>query len=97
MRKERRNLDSNFKARIAIEALREHKTINQLAADHELHPNQISVWKKQLLEGSTEIFRQGKTSEQKPDSKLTDELYKQIGQLKVELDWLKKKSDQFMR
>ena len=97
MRKERRNLDSNFKARIAIEALREHKTINQLAADHELHPNQISVWKKQLLEGSTEIFRQGKTPEQKPDSKLTDELYKQIGQLKVELDWLKKKSDQFMR
>ena len=54
MRKERRNLDSNFKARIAIEALREHKTINQLAADHELHPNQISVWKKQLLDGSTE-------------------------------------------
>ena len=97
MRKERRNLDSNFKARIAIEALREHKTINQLAADHEVHPNQISVWKKQLLEGSTEIFRQGKTPEQKQDSKLTDELYKQIGQLKVELDWLKKKSDQFMR
>lgn len=97
MRKERRNLDSNFKARIAIEALREHKTINHLAADHDVHPNQISVWKKQLLEGSTEIFRQGKTPEQKQDRKLVDELYKQIGQLKVELDWLKEKSDQFMR
>ena len=97
MRKERRNFDSSFKAKIALEALREQKSINQLAAENELHPNQISIWKKQLLDGSSELFKEGKTPEQKKDSKLVDQLYQQIGQLKVEVDWLKKKSDQFIR
>jgi transposase-like protein len=97
MRRERRNFDSTFKARIALEALREHKSINQLAAEHELHPNLISHWKKQLLEGSAELFKEGKRPHQKEDIKLTDRLYQQIGQLKVEVDWLKKKSEQFIR
>lgn len=97
MRKERRNFDSSFKAKIALEALREQKSINQLAAENELHPNQISLWKKQLLDGSTELFKEGKTPKQKQDNKLVDQLYQQIGQLKVEVDWLKKKSDQFIR
>ena len=97
MRKERRNFDSSFKAKIALEALREQKSINQLAAENELHPNQISLWKKQLLDGSTELFKEGKTPKQKQDNKLVDQLYQQIGQLKVEVDWLKKKSDQFIK
>ncbi len=97
MRKERRNFDSSFKAKIALEALREQKSINQLAAENELHPNQISLWKKQLLDGSTELFKEGKTPKQNQDNKLVDQLYQQIGQLKVEVDWLKKKSDQFIR
>lgn len=96
MRRERRNLDSSFKAKVALEALREQKTVAQLAAQYELHPNQISAWKKQLLEQSSKVFEGPNRTREEEAAKMEGELYKQIGQLKVENDWLKKKSEQLL-
>jgi transposase len=96
MRKERRTLTGAFKAKVALEALQEKKTITQLAAEYEVHANQISAWKKQLLENSSHIFEQPVVAKDDPSEKLQEELYKQIGQLRVENEWLKKKSAQFL-
>jgi transposase len=94
--KTRRNFNAAFKAKVAIEALKEQQTLAQLAAKYELHPNQIVEWKKQLLSGSEQVFGNGKAVTGLPqEDKEKDELYRQIGQLKVENDWLKKKSEQF--
>ena len=68
------------------------KTIAQLSGQFAVHPNQISKWKKELMERLPEIFSSKWRKEHKTDEELVEELYKQIGQLKVELDWLKKKS-----
>jgi transposase len=96
MRKARRTLSGAFKAKIALEALQEKKTIAQLAAEYELQPNQISAWKKQMVENSNRIFELPVVEPQDPDEKLKEELFKQIGQLRVENEWLKKKSAQFL-
>lgn len=91
----RRNFNPEFKAKVAIEALREQQTLSELAAKYGLHPNQISEWKKQLLASSASVFEGNKKPEEPSDPEgEKDELYKAIGQLKMENDWLKKKSDQ---
>ena len=90
----RRRFDASFKAKVALEALKNEKTISQLSSEYSVHPNQIQQWKKRLLSELPGIFsRNGERSKEDKEA-LTDELYKQIGQLKVELDWLKKKSKQ---
>ena len=96
MRKERRNLTGAFKAKIALEALQEKKTIAQIAAEYDLHSNQICAWKKQLLESSSHVFESTAPVKDDSEEKLKDELFKQIGQLRVENEWLKKKSTQFL-
>ena len=88
----RRRFSAAFKARVAREALKERKTITELAAEHEVHPNQISQWKRQLLEALPEVFSRRREHDRKSQEDLTDRLYRQVGQLQVELDWLKKKS-----
>jgi transposase len=94
-KKARRNFSAEFKAKVAIEALREQQTLSELAAKYELHPNQITEWKKQLLGGAGSVFEGGKASAAPPpDDPEKDELYKTVGQLKMENDWLKKKSEQ---
>jgi|SRR5690606_777495 transposase len=91
----RRNFSPEFKAKVAIEAVREQHTLSELAAKYNIHPNQISEWKKQLLSSSASVFESGKKVDSSLDSEVEkDELYKAIGQLKMENDWLKKKSDQ---
>lgn len=96
MNKGRRKFNAAFKAKVAVEALKEQLTLAELAEKYDLHPTQITEWKKQLLSGSEQVFDQGKKagSEVSEQQEEKDELYKQIGQLKVENDWLKKKSDQ---
>jgi transposase len=90
--KTRRNFGAAFKAKVALEALKEQQTLAELATKYELHPNQIVDWKKQLLRGAEQVFGNGKPATgTAQDDKEKDELYRQIGQLKVENDWLKKK------
>jgi transposase-like protein len=91
MSKSRKRFKADFKAKVALEALKEIKTINQLAQEYDLHPNQISLWKKELLARAEEIFGTVKDKEKIKTEELVPRLYQEIGQLKVELDWLKKK------
>ena len=88
----RKTHDAALKAKVALEALKGEKTIAQLSSQFGVHPNQIGKWKKDLLDRLPEIFSAKWKKEHKTDEELVEELYKQIGQLKVELDWLKKKS-----
>ena len=88
----RRNHAPAFKAKVALEALKGEQTLVELSERYQVHPNQITQWKRQLLESLPEIFSRRRQNEQYQQEELTAELYQQIGQLKVELDWLKKKS-----
>lgn len=93
MARKRRSFTPSFKAKIALEALKEVKTISEIAQKHKLHPTQINLWKKQLLDGAEEVFLDGRTKQPAPasDEPEAAELYEQIGRLKVQLEWLKKK------
>jgi len=88
----RRGYDAAFKARVALEALREEKTISQISSEYEVHANQIRQWRQRLLEEIPRMFSDRRKKADKEDEVLLSELYRQIGQLKVELEWLKKKS-----
>lgn len=93
MGKTMKSRDAALKAKIAFEAAIGQKTIAQLASEYGVHPNQIGQWKKRLLEELPMIFTDKRVSgRDKEQEELESELYKQIGQLKVELEWLKKKS-----
>jgi putative transposase len=91
MARTRRRFDAGFKAKVALEAIRGLKTISEIAKQFRVHPNQVTLWKKQLLSGAEQVFETpgGKTS--KGDEPEAAELYEQIGRLKVELEWVKKK------
>lgn len=86
---ERRKFSAEFKAKVVLEALRERETIEALAKRYELHPNQISAWKKEAAANLKHLFERGGSSPSPEDN--SEKLYAQIGQLKVENDWLKKK------
>jgi len=88
----KKNHDAAFKAKVALEAVRGEKTLSQIASEYGVHANQIGQWKKRLLEELPGLFSDRRRREGKEDEAQADELYRQIGQLKVELDWLKKKS-----
>lgn len=92
MSNKRKQFQASFKSRVVLEALKEQQTLSELSNRFEIHPNQITNWKKQAKELMPELFKKGvlKKTEQKHEE-LTDHLYKRIGQLEVELDWLKKK------
>ncbi len=83
---------SEFKAKVALAAIRGDQTVAELASLYKVHPNQITNWKRQAQEQLVTAFDSKKAKSLKADEKLKEELYRQIGQLKVELDWLKKKS-----
>ena len=80
-----------FKARVAVEALKEQKTIAQLSSMYSIHTTQITKWKKQALDILVSGFGSGQKRQEKEDNDLVQELYRQIGRLKVEVDFLKKK------
>jgi transposase-like protein len=88
----RKRYTAEFKARVALEALRGELTANQIAARFEVHPSQIALWKKQAIEQVKNGFSGRRQKKQQENEVLQDELYNQIGRLKVELDWIKKKS-----
>ncbi len=88
----RKKFTSKFKAKVAIEALKGHQTVNQIAAEFDVHPSQVNTWKKQLLEESVDIFSKGRKQQTDNAEEEKEKLYSQIGRLKVEVDWLKKKT-----
>jgi transposase len=94
MSSKRRKFSSKQKARIALAALQERLPKGEIASQYEVHPNQVSLWKKQALEGLEKIFDDGRQQRSQSDGRdqLIEELYRKVGQLQVELDWLKKKS-----
>ena len=91
MTKKRCTHGATFKARVALAAIRGDMTTAQLASKFGVHGNQISSWKKQLLGGAAEIFADGRRRKEEPSAN-EEELFEQIGRLKMEVEWLKKKS-----
>ncbi len=97
MGKERKQHSADFKAKVALEAIKEQETINEIAKRYEVHPNMISRWKQDALDGMSETFSTRRDKKAKEDDVTKEELFKQIGQLTVEVDWLKKKSEQMLK
>ena len=90
-KRKRRKFSSAFKAREALEALRGVKTVNQIAAEHEIHPVQVSQWKKELSERVPELFEKPRKADADREQCEAERLERKVGQLTMEVDWLKKK------
>ena len=95
MAKKRKQYSNDFKFKVALEAIRGVKTISRLASDYNLHPTQIGNWKKQLLREGSAVFTRPNSQAKRDREAQETELYEQIGRLKMELEWLKKKSAKF--
>lgn len=87
----RRQYSPKFKARVVVDAIRGERTLNQLASQFHVHPVQISQWRKSALEQLADLFVDGRKRKRADADVEKDALYQEIGRLKVELDWLKKK------
>lgn len=87
----RRQFSATLKFQIALEALKGMQTINEVASHYEVHPTQVKQWKKQLQEQGVDVFSERSVKQQEKQSEVEATLYEQIGRLKVELEWLKKK------
>jgi transposase-like protein len=94
MSRKRKQYSAQFKFRVALEAVKESKTISELASEYAVHPTMVRNWKKQLLGSGADVF-QNKTKSPDQEGVAEAELYEQIGRLKMELEWLKKKAEQF--
>jgi len=92
----RKKHNAKFRAKVALEAVKGEKTMAELSNEFGVHANQIGRWRKQLLETLPELFSDRRRKKDKDKDELISELYRQIGQLKVELDWLKKKSEKLL-
>ena len=92
----RKNYDAAFKAKVALEARKGEKTMAQISSEYGIHVNQIRQWRQKLLDELPGVFSDRRQKKDKESEEMTSELYRQIGQLKVELDWLKKKSLQLL-
>jgi transposase len=90
MSNKRKKYNPEFKAKVALAAVKNEATISELAARFGVHPNMIAKWKRNLIEGAADIFAKGQRSRQQTDEQI-DELYRQIGKLQVERDFLSKK------
>jgi transposase len=88
----KKSFSAEFMAKVALAAIKEESTMTELSSKYEVHRTQISNWRKQAMEGLIEIFKGKRDKSRKDNEELVEELYRQIGQLKVENEWLKKKS-----
>ncbi len=96
-KQERRKFDDNFKAKVALEAIREEKTISELAGEYEIHPNQIRTWRREFIAGASTVFSGSKDAKKELTQlrREKDDLSRLIGQQTIELDWLKKNVKKF--
>ena len=92
MSKQRKQYSAEFKFRVAMEAAKNGKTVSQLASEYEVHPTQVSDWRGQLMSEGSRLFARGAERQEQETAKAETELYEQIGRLKMELEWLKKKA-----
>lgn len=92
-KKNRRKFSAEFKTKVVLEALKERNTVEEIARKHELHPNQIHLWKKEFISKASSVFssKEARADDLKNQEANLERLYAQIGQQKVEIDWLKKK------
>ena len=88
----RKNFSSQHKAKVALEAIRGAKTVNEIAQEFGVHPTQVGLWKKELQEQASSIFDTKRGPKPVDQSASPERLYSEIGRLKMDLDWLKKKS-----
>ena len=95
MSRSRRRFSADFKFGVALEAAKGLKTLNELSSQFGIHPNQISDWKRELLESGSMVFSNPAARQQREQESLQAELYEQIGRLKMELEWLKKKAARY--
>jgi transposase-like protein len=95
MSTKRARYSPQFKFQLALEAAKGLKTINELASEHGVHPTQVSEWKRQLLEAGSTVFSRDGARPHREQQEQEVELYEQIGRLKMELEWLKKKAARF--
>jgi transposase-like protein len=96
MTKRRKTFGASEKAKVAIAAIKEDKPLRELASKFQVHGTQISVWKKTLLDRASELFERGRSGSREREAQQREsELYEEIGRLKMEIEWLKKKSAQF--
>jgi transposase len=89
MSRKRRRHTEEMKARVAVEAIKGLRTLSELSAAYGVHPTVIAQWKRQLVRGAPEVFRRGNAAHR--EEEVTAPLYEEIGRLKMEIDWLKKK------
>ena len=92
MPRQRKRYSTELKTKVALEAIKGQKTTNEIAAEYGVHPTQIAQWKKQALDGLPDVFSTRASEQHKSDEELIAALYQQIGHLKVQVDWLEKKS-----
>jgi putative transposase len=91
-KKQRKSYTTAFKVKVALEAIKGQRTINEIATQYGVHPTMVTQWKKQAIESLPDVFSTRRERDAQEEETLKAELYQQIGQLKVEIDWLKKKS-----
>ena len=91
MEKKRRKHTDEFKARVALDAVKGVQSLSELSSKHKVHSTVISQWRRRLIERASAAFRRGEGHSEKSEEELTAPLYEEIGRLKMEVDWLKKK------
>lgn len=95
MRRKRRVFLGSFRAKVALAAIKGDKTLSELASQFEVHVTQVSAWRKELVDRAAELFTDGRRRKHDEEAVRQEELYEQIGRLKMEVDWLKKKAAEF--
>ena len=91
-KQQRKTYTTEFKVKVVLEAFKGQRTINEISSHYGIHPNQVNQWKKQAVESLPDVFSSRRARVAEDEEALRGQLYQQIGQLKVELDWLKKKA-----
>ena len=89
---QRKVFSAEYKAKVAMEALAGRKTVNEIAGAHEIHPNQVTTWKRDAQEGLKALFERKRGRRSPDEGRDLERLYSPIGRLRVQLEWLKKKS-----